>query len=34
MKELGQLINVTANVRYGKAKEGVISGCRQAIKNK
>lgn len=34
LKWLGQLINQTANVRYGKAKEMVISGCREAIKRK
>jgi hypothetical protein len=34
LKVLGQLINQTANVRYGKAKETMIAGCREAIKKK
>jgi hypothetical protein len=34
LKALGQFINQTANVRYGKAKEQVIAGCREAIKKK
>ena len=34
LKTLGQFINQTANVRYGKAKEQVIAGCRDAIKRK
>jgi hypothetical protein len=34
LKDLGQLINQTANVRFGKAKEMTISGCREAIKRK
>lgn len=34
LKVLGQFINQTANVRYGKAKEQVIAGCREAIKKK
>lgn len=28
LKDLGQYINQTANVRFGKAKEMTISGCR------
>jgi len=28
------MINQTANVRYGKAKELMIAGCREAIKKK
>jgi Bardet-Biedl syndrome 2 protein len=34
LKTLGQLINQTANVRYGKAKEQMVSACREAIKKK
>lgn len=34
LKVLGNIINQTANVRYGKAKELMIAGCRQAIKRK
>jgi hypothetical protein len=34
LKTLGQFINQTASVRYGKAKEQVIAGCRDAIKRK
>ena len=34
LKSLGQMINQTSNVRYGKAKEMVIAGCREAIKKK
>lgn len=34
LKTLGQMINQTANVRYGKAKELMIAGCREAIKRK
>jgi hypothetical protein len=34
LKYLSQFINQTANVRYGKAKELVISACREAIKKK
>jgi hypothetical protein len=34
LKVVGQIINQTANVRYGKAKEAVIAGCREAIKRR
>lgn len=34
LKTLGQMINQTANVRYGKAKEQMIARCREAIKRK
>ena len=34
LKEVGQFINQTANVRYGKPKSEMIAQCREAIKKK
>ena len=34
MKSIGQFINQTANVRFGKPKSEMINQCREAIKKK